>query len=96
MVGEARNIKGGNKAIMGNDFYRKLGAAFIISAGVIYTFERVGSLLARSREIVAMYEVKMYDAIPKTHIAGFFDNIFVPVLTFIGLILFVYGFPKKN
>lgn len=79
---------------MGNDFYRKLGAAFIISAGVIYTFERVGSLLARSREIVAMYEVNMH-AIPQTHIAGFFDNIFVPVLTFIGLILFVYGFPKK-
>lgn len=81
---------------MGNDLYRKLGASFLISAGVIYAFERVGSMIARSHEIVALYEVNMFDPLPKTHIAGFFDNIFVPILAFLGSILFVYGFPQKN
>ncbi len=80
---------------MGNDFYRKLGAVFLISAGVIYAIERVGSLIARSHEIVAMYEQHMEGFRPKIQVAGFFDNIFVPILTFIGLILLVYGFPKK-
>ncbi|MBY3620915.1 hypothetical protein HGO21_15280 [Acinetobacter sp. CUI P1] len=80
---------------MGNDFYRKLGASFLISAGVIYAIERVGSLKARSHEIVALYEAKMFEALPKTNITGFFDNIFVPILSFLGMILFVYGFPKK-
>ncbi|MEK5238842.1 hypothetical protein NST99_24420 [Paenibacillus sp. FSL L8-0470] len=80
---------------MGNDLYRKLGAAFLISAGVIYAIERVGSLIARIQEIAVLYEAKMFDALPKTHITGFFDNIFVPILTFLGMILFVYGFPKK-
>ncbi|MEK3982835.1 hypothetical protein MHB77_05505 [Paenibacillus sp. FSL K6-3166] len=80
---------------MGNDLYRKLGASFLISAGVIYAIERVGSLKARSHEIVALYEAKMFEALPETHITGFFDNIFVPILSFFGMILFVYGFPKK-
>lgn len=56
----------------------------------------VGSLMARSHEIVALYEANMLDALPETHITGFFDNIFVPILTFLGMILFVYGFLKKN
>jgi|GEM_PF-1847549 hypothetical protein len=81
---------------MGNDLYRKLGAAFLISAGIIYAIERVGSLLARSQEIIAMYEVGMFDVPPKTQVAGFFDNIFVPILAFVGIILFVYGFPKHK
>lgn len=80
---------------MGNDLYRKLGASFLISAGVIYAIERVGSLIARSHEIVALYEMNMF-VLPKTHIAGFFDNIFVPILAFLGMILFVYGFPQKT
>ncbi|WP_438495185.1 hypothetical protein [Paenibacillus sp. IHBB 3054] len=80
---------------MGNDLYRKLGASFLISAGVIYAIERVGPLIARSQEIAVLYEADMFDALPETHITGFFDNIFVPILTFLGMILFVYGFPKK-
>ncbi|MEK3880127.1 hypothetical protein [Paenibacillus sp. FSL M7-0420] len=81
---------------MGNDLYRKLGAAFLITAALIYTIERVGTLIARNYEISALYQAQMYDAQPKTPIAGFFDNIFVPILTLIGVILFVYGFPKKT
>lgn len=81
---------------MGNDFYRKLGAAFLISAGVIYAIERVGSLIARSHEIAALHEANMFNALPKTHITSFFDNIFVPILALLGMILFVYGFPKKS
>lgn len=81
---------------MGNNLYRKLGAAFLIAAGLIYTIERVGALIARSHEISAIYEAHMLDIQPKTHIAGFFDNLFVPILTLIGVILFVYGFPKKT
>jgi hypothetical protein len=81
---------------MGNDFYRKLGASFLISAGVIYAIERVGSMIARSHEIAALYEANMFNALPKTHNTSFFDNIFVPILAFLGMILFVYGFPKKS
>lgn len=81
---------------MGNDFYRKLGASFLISAGVIYAIERVGSLIARSHEIAALYEANMFNALPEIHITSFFDNIFVPILAFLGMILFVYGFPKKS
>ncbi len=80
---------------MGNDLYRKLGASFLISAGVIYAIERVGSLIARSYEIAALYEANMFEVLPETRIIGFFDNIFVPILTFLGMMLFVYGFPKK-
>lgn len=80
---------------MGNDLYRKLGAAFLITAALIYTIERVCTLIARNYEISALY-AQIYDVQPKTHVAGFFDNIFVPILTLIGVILFVYGFPKKT
>jgi hypothetical protein len=96
MMGEIVNEnRGGYKYFMGNDLYRKLGASFLISAGVIYAIERVGSLIARSHETVALYEANMFETLPETHITGFFDNIFVPILTFLGMILFVYGFPKK-
>lgn len=81
---------------MGNNLYRKLGAAFLIAAGLIYTIERVGALIARSHEINALYQAQMFDIQPKIHMAGFFDNIFVPILTLMGVILFVYGFPKKT
>ena len=81
---------------MGNNLYRKLGAAFLIAAGLIYTIERVGTLIARIHETSALYQAQMYDVQPKTHVAGFFDNIFVPILSLIGVILFVYGFPKKT
>jgi hypothetical protein len=79
---------------MANDHYRKLGAAFLIAAGIIYAIERVGSMIARSNELAAMYAIHL-SATPTVHIARFFDNIFVPALAFIGAILFVYGFPKK-
>ncbi|MEK3900786.1 MULTISPECIES: hypothetical protein [unclassified Paenibacillus] len=81
---------------MGNNLYRKLGAAFLIAAGLIYTIERVGTMIARSHEYSALYEANLLNFQPETPIAGFFDNIFVPVLTLIGVILFVYGFPKKT
>ncbi|MBP2114223.1 hypothetical protein [Paenibacillus silagei] len=81
---------------MGNDLYRKLGAAFLITAALIYTIECVGTLIARSHEFSALYEANLLSFQPKTHIAGFFDNLFVPILTLIGVILFVYGFPKKT
>ncbi|WP_340025914.1 hypothetical protein MHI24_12365 [Paenibacillus sp. FSL K6-1096] len=81
---------------MGNNLYRKLGAAFLIAAGLIYTIERVGTLSARIHEISALYQAQMYNVQPKTDVAGFFDNLFVPILTLIGVILFVYGFPKKT
>ena len=81
---------------MGNDLYRKLGASFLISAGVIYALDRTGSLIARSYEIVGLHEARMFDTLPETHITGFFDNIFVPILTFLGMLLFIYGFPKKR
>ncbi|RED57184.1 hypothetical protein [Cohnella lupini] len=79
---------------MANDHYRKLGAAFLIAAGIIYAIERVGSIIAQSNERAAMYAANI-NASPEIHVASFFDNVFVPALTFIGVLLLVYGFPRK-
>ena len=79
---------------LANDHYRKLGAVFLIAAGIIYAIERVGSVIARSNELAALYASHTI-ASPKTQLAGFFDNIFVPALAFIGFVLLVYGFPRK-
>ncbi|MEF3305897.1 hypothetical protein [Paenibacillus sp. GYB003] len=63
---------------MGNDFYHKLGAAFLFAAAAIYTVERLGN--------------KMTGLQPET--PEFFANVFVPVFCLIGVIIFVFGFPS--
>ncbi|WP_373230393.1 hypothetical protein [Cohnella sp.] len=74
---------------MANDHYRKLGAAFLIASGFIHAIERVGTKIA--------YGIERTGGNPSFSVSvGFFDNIFVPALTFVGVILFVYGFPKKE
>lgn len=65
---------------MGNDFYHKLGAAFLFAAAIIYTVERLGHKLAG----FAADE------------AGFFSNLFVPIFGFIGILIFVFGFPSRR
>jgi len=80
---------------MGNDFYRKLGGAFLIAAGLLYAIERIGTKVADSIVLAGFYSGNMSGAVPQVGDAGFFDNLFVPVLTFVGVLLFVYGFPKK-
>ncbi|MEF3311900.1 hypothetical protein PV433_23725 [Paenibacillus sp. GYB004] len=65
---------------MGNEFYHKLGAAFLFAAAIIYTVERFGQKLAG----LAVGE------------AGFFSNLFVPVFALIGIVIFVFGFPGSR
>ncbi|WP_029192895.1 hypothetical protein [Paenibacillus harenae] len=75
---------------MGNDFYRKLGAVFLVAAAVIYTIERIGWRLANAIEVSSGLVTRAPITI------GFFDNLFVPAFSFVGCILFIYGFPRKN
>ncbi len=74
---------------LGNDFYRKIGAAFLFVAAIIYTTERIGNKIAYSIESSGGHGTSLPASV------SFFENIFVPALVFIGIILFVYGFPKK-
>lgn len=75
---------------MSNDFYQKIGAAFLFVAALIYTVERIGNKIAYGIESNAGHGTSM------PFIPSFFDNVFVPVFTLIGGILFVYGFPRKH
>ncbi|BBI35437.1 hypothetical protein [Cohnella abietis] len=75
---------------MGNDFYRKLGATFLVIAAIIYAFERVGWRIAFA------IEANSGNGVASPVHTGFFDNLFVPVFSLVGIILFVYGFPGKK
>ena len=74
--------------------FRKLGVFLLITAGVIFAFERVGSMIAQSKEIAAMYEIRMSGS-PAIQITGFWDNVFVPILTFLGVILLGISFVRR-
>lgn len=74
---------------LSNDFYHKIGLAFLFVAALIYTVERIGNKIAYGIESNAGNGTTM------PFVPSFFDNIFVPAFTLIGVILFVYGFPKK-
>jgi hypothetical protein len=73
-----------------NDFYRKLGTVFMVTAAVIFVIERIGWRIAYAIEYASGH------GSPSPHTPGFFDNLFVPAFTFVGMILFVYGFPSKK
>lgn len=66
---------------MGNSFYHKIGAAFLLTAALIYTAERIGHKMA---------------GLPVADMPGFFGNVFVPVFALIGLVIFVFGFPSSK
>lgn len=74
---------------------RKYGVIMLIAAGVIYAIERIGSIIAQSREIAAMYAIHMFDGRPKIHVANFSDNAFVPILAIAGVILFASSFVRR-
>lgn len=71
---------------MGNDFYRKIGAAFLFVAAMIYTLERITNKITNSIQSTGN----------ATMVSNFFENLFVPAFTLIGIILFVYGFPRNE
>ncbi|MDG0791099.1 hypothetical protein OMP38_09625 [Cohnella ginsengisoli] len=80
---------------MNSNNLRTLGVILVITAGLIYTIERVGSTVARSKEIVAMYEIHMFDSAPRIHVTGFWDNGFVPLLAIGGILMIAYSFARK-
>lgn len=63
---------------LGNSFYHKIGAAFLFAAALIYTTERIGHKMA---------------GLAASEMPGFFGNVFVPVFSLIGIVIFVFGFP---
>jgi hypothetical protein len=75
---------------LSNDFYRKIGSAFLFAAALLYTVERIGNKIVYGIESNAGHGT----SIP--FVTNFFENVFVPAFTLIGVILFVYGFPRKN
>lgn len=73
---------------------RRLGVIMVIAAAVLFTMERVGSIIARSREYVILIEQHWTGRGADTPLPGFWDNGFVPVLTIAGAILFLFSFLK--
>jgi TRAP-type mannitol/chloroaromatic compound transport system permease small subunit len=75
---------------MGNDFYKGLGAVFMIAGGFFYTLERVASRIANAM-IVAGAAVRG----PSSNSIFETPNYMVWFFLFIGFVLLVFGFPSK-
>lgn len=80
---------------MGNNFYKVLGAVFMVFSGLIYTFERIAERISSSI-IEAGYAANGHLNEIEPDYPGFFNNFFVWFFLFIGFILLAYGFPKKT
>jgi hypothetical protein len=76
---------------MGNDFYRKLGTVFLLAAAVKFSVKRIGWRIAYAIEFASGHGGTSSPLTP-----GFLGNLFVPAFTFVGVLLFVYGFPSKK
>lgn len=72
-----------------------LGAAFIIISGIIYTVERVVSLIASSIYVSGWHSGGRTGEVPQIEVNGFFDNLFVPGFLLIGAVLVIFGLSKK-
>jgi hypothetical protein len=83
---------------MGNNFYKVLGAIFMITSGLIYTAERIIEKLSVALVTAgfASHGTSNYDFLRNTHYNSFFDNFFVWFFFFLGFLLLAYGFPKDN
>jgi hypothetical protein len=79
---------------MANNFYRILGSAFMIVSAIIYTAERITAKISAAI-IEANYASPNRIAIEPDY-PGFFGNFFVWFFFFIGFVLLVYGFPKRD
>jgi len=76
---------------MGNDFYKKLGALFLIVSGTFYTAERIA---AKAGYLPTIGRSGGYDVSPVYPQLS--DNLFVWLFGLIGFVLLVFGFPKRN
>jgi hypothetical protein len=86
------SIKGGENM----NSYKVLGFVFLIVSGLIYTFERISSVLSTSLIKASFYAGKMTGEIPEVKYGNLFDNFFVPLFFLLSVILLVYGFKKSE
>ncbi|MCJ8010154.1 hypothetical protein MUG84_00165 [Paenibacillus sp. KQZ6P-2] len=80
---------------MGNNYYKILGAIFMIISGLIYTAERIIENLSAAL-VAAGYASHGTGTDRAPNYAGFFDNFFVWFFFLLGFLLLAYGFPKGN
>jgi len=73
-----------------------IGAMFIISSGLIYTFERVCSILSSSIVKAGFFSGGMTGAVPEVEVVGVFDNVYIPGLFIGGILILIYGFFIKE
>lgn len=66
-----------------------LGTVFIISSGILYSFERFIANLAWIGQMNALNSFPTYPELP-----GLLTNIFVPIFVLMGITLFVIGYKK--
>ena len=83
---------------MGNNFYKILGAIFMITSGLIYTVERIIEKLSVALVTAgfASSGTNYTDFLRNTRYNGFFENFFVWFFFFLGFLLLAYGFPRGN
>jgi len=77
------------------NFFRISGIVLIIMSGLLYTLERGFSLISTSLVRAGFYSGTMSGEVPQVDVNGFFDNVFVPLFLFTGVVLAIYGFTKK-
>ncbi|MDV2582786.1 hypothetical protein [Alkalibacillus haloalkaliphilus] len=66
-----------------------LGALFILTSGLIYSIERLGSYVVWFAQINT-------GTYPETPDHSFFDNIFISLFIVIGIVFIVFAFKEKS
>ncbi|KAB2329584.1 hypothetical protein F7731_22345 [Cytobacillus depressus] len=77
-----------------NSFSYKVIGLFLLSSGFIYSLERISSLISTSIIKAGFFSGQMTGEVPQVTTANFLDNLFVPLLFFISLVLLILGFKK--
>ena len=77
-------------------FYKVTGVLLIITSAVLFTIERVFSMISTSIAKSGFYAGGWTGTVPEIEVNGFFDNIYVPILLLAGIVCFIYGLRKET
>lgn len=77
-------------------FYKVTGVLLIITSAVLFTIERVFSMISTSIAKSGFYAGGWTGSVPEIEVNGFFDNIYVPILLLAGIVCFIYGLRKET
>ncbi|MCM3632888.1 hypothetical protein [Paenibacillus camelliae] len=81
---------------MKSNSYKIIGAVFLLLSGIIYSLERVSTLISTSMIRAGFFSGRMTGEVPSVETANFFDNLFAPLFLLIGLVSIIYGFKREK